>query len=210
MNPTEIDAEPDAMFEVDVMKMAYVVEGAMAGLALLIGWFGFYDQQQPLNSIDTAVVRRALIWGSLGTIPMLGYLVVVHFWPVGILRDMRKFVDEHMVQIFQDLKIWHFVIISLLAGFCEEIFFRWCLQGGIASWIGGNAGVITGLVVASVVFGVCHWVNFSYAVCTTIVGFYLGAMMIYSGTWLAPAITHALFDFVALLYIVNKPRPAKV
>lgn len=196
--------EAHDLSDVNIVRMAFGVEGGMAGLALFTGWLGFFEHSQPLASIDIPVIKNAVKWGLLGMIPMLAYLLVFHFWPLGILRDMRTFVDEHLVPLFRSLQIHHFVVIALLAGFCEEIFFRWCLQGGIASWIGGDTGMIVGLVVASIVFGVCHWVNFSYAFCTTVVGVYLGLMMVWTGTWLAPAITHALFDFIALLYIANK------
>lgn len=203
---TEYIDPPEAhdLSDVNVVRMAFVVEGGMALVAVFIGWLGFSDHLQPLASIDAQTIGLALKWGSLGTIPLLGYLLVFHFWPVWILRDMRTFVDQHLVPLFRDLRIYHFIVIALLAGFCEEIFFRWCLQGGIASWIGGHTGVIVGLVVASIVFGTCHWVNFSYAFCTTIVGVYLGLMMHWTGTWLAPAVAHALFDFIALIYIANK------
>jgi hypothetical protein len=56
-----------------------------------------------------------------------------------------------------------------------------------------------------VIFGVCHWVNYSYGLTTMIVGAYLGWTMILTDTFLVPAVAHALFDFIAFLYIV---RPA--
>ena len=204
---TEIDSDASAaeyqqaLEDVNIVKLGFIVEGALAALALGIGYLGFYDLPQPLNSITTETWRQALLWGVVGMGPMLVYLIVFHFWPVGILRDMRTFVDENLTQIFRGLGLHHLLIISLLAGFCEEILFRWCLQGGIAAMIGGQSGMIVGLLVASLFFGICHWVNFSYAFCTTVVGIYFGAMMIWTGTWLAPAVTHTLFDFVALIYI---------
>jgi membrane protease YdiL (CAAX protease family) len=154
-----------------------------------------------LADIRFETLRTGLTWGLIGTLPMLGYLAVFHFWPVGILKPMREFVDSQLRPLFSGLSIFQMIIISVSAGCCEEILFRWSLQGGITSWIGGLPGLIVGGVVASVIFGVCHWVNFSYAFCTFLIGIFLGVLMICSGTWLAPAITHTLFDFVALLYL---------
>ena len=111
---------------------------------------------------------------------------------------MREFVDRQLRPLFKRCSIVELVIISLLAGFCEELFFRWCLQGGITSITGS---LVAGLLIASVIFGLCHWVNASYGITTVMIGLYLGVLMVWTQTWLAPAIAHALFDFVALIYL---------
>jgi membrane protease YdiL (CAAX protease family) len=183
-----------------LMKMAFLVEGGLFGLGLAIAYVGFFDRTQPLNAIDARQWRTAGIWGGMGTIPMLLYLAVYHFYSPRVLRPMREFVEVHLKPLFQQCSIMELVVISLLAGFCEELFFRWCLQGGI-SWI--SQSLVAGLLVASVVFGLCHWVNRSYGITTTLIGIYLGWLMVWTGTWLAPAIAHALFDFVALVYIAR-------
>ena len=189
------------MPESNIVKIGLIVESVLAAVALVLGSFGVYDHSQKLADISFETLRFGLTWGLIGTVPMLGYLAVFHFWPVGIFKPIREFVDNQLRPLFCNLSILQITIISLLAGCCEEILFRWCLQGGITSAIGGMTGMIAGVVVASVIFGVCHWVNFSYAFCTTVIGIFLGVLMICSGTWLAPAVTHAIFDFVALLYL---------
>ncbi len=118
---------------------------------------------------------------------------------------MKNFVQEEMKPLFSRSSILELLIVSLLAGFCEEIFFRWCLQGGIASAIGTPTGTVIALVVVSILFGSCHWVNASYGITTAFVGLYLGLLMIWSGSFLAPAIAHALFDFIALIYVAKLP-----
>ena len=71
-----------------------------------------------------------------------------------------------------------------------------------------SGSIVVGIVIASMVFGLCHWVNVSYGVTTTVIGVYLGWLMCWSGTWLAPAVSHTLFDLVAFLYIKHSKYPA--
>ncbi len=183
-----------------LMKMAFLVEGGLMLLGLVIGYLGFFDWQQPLRDMGAAEWRSGLVWGGIGTIPMLLYLAAFHVYSPRILHPIRDFVDEHLKPLFKQCSIVELLIIALLAGFCEELFFRWCLQGGISSV---THSLVPGLLVASVIFGLCHWVNSSYGITTTLIGMYLGGMMVWTGTWLAPAIAHASFDFVALLYIAR-------
>lgn len=183
---------------IKLMKMAFVVEGGLAALALVVAYFGFFDWAQPLNALDAGQWRAGFIWGGIGTIPLLIYLAAYHLFAFRLFQPMREFVDRQLKPLFRQCSMVEFAVIALLAGFCEELFFRWCLQGGITSV---TQSFVVGLLIASVIFGLCHWVNASYGVTTVLIGIYLGGLMVWTGTWLAPAIAHALFDFVALIYI---------
>jgi membrane protease YdiL (CAAX protease family) len=60
-----------------------------------------------------------------------------------------------------------------------------------------------------VVFGIAHWVTTAYAVVAGVVGLYLGLLYVITENLLAPAVAHALYDFVALLVLVRlKPAPS--
>ena len=198
--PLELTEQEDNP-EMNIVLMAVVVEGGLAVIALgLAYFFGLFDSSQPLNSIAAATWHSAIVWGGLGTLPLLIYLAVFGLRPPKILQPMKDFVDQKLKPIFEKCSLTELAILSLLAGFCEEIFFRWSLQGGISSMSGS---LWAGLLIASVLFGLCHWVNAAYGITTTIMGIYFGLMMHWSGTWLAPAIAHALFDFVALVFIAR-------
>lgn len=212
--PDENDSEippdsgvDDQFADVNLLKMGSLVEGGLVVFALALAYFfGFFEKTQPLTSIDAAQLQSGLIWGLVGTVPMLGYLAIYHFYSLRFLRPMQEFVDQHLRPLFQRATLVELVVISLMAGFCEELFFRWCLQGGI-TWLTGSFAA--GLLVASLIFGLCHWVNSSYGITTTVIGIYLGLMMVWTGTWLAPAISHALFDLIALISIARFPAPVK-
>lgn len=186
-----------------LLVSASIFQGGLAMLGIMVGClFGFHDPSQSLLGLSwTSTIRPALIWGVLGTVPMLVYLWVAHNFPFGPIKHVRQAVEEKLFPLLEGCTIGQMVFLSLLAGLTEEVLFRWCLQGGLIEFLPGSASWIYGLCIASLVFGGLHCINLSYALITTLVGFYLGGLMLWSGTWLAPATAHTLFDFVALFYI---------
>jgi CAAX protease family protein len=64
------------------------------------------------------------------------------------------------------------------------------------------------LTLGAIAFGLAHWISTAYAVVAAIVGLYLGALYLFADNLLAPIVTHALYDFVALLVLARlKPAP---
>lgn len=198
-----IDSQPPGL-----MRAAVLFQGGLTLLGIAVGLiFGFHDPSQGLLDFGwSSVVKPALIWGGLGTIPMLGYLVFAHFCPWGPLKAIRDVVEEKLLPLLRHCTLLDMVILALLAGLSEELLFRWCLQGGLTQLthpLFGERSWVFGLLVSSLLFGALHCINASYVFVTTLVGFYLGWLMIASGTYLAPAVSHALFDFVAFYYIIR-------
>jgi uncharacterized protein len=110
-------------------------------------------------------------------------------------------------------------LISLSAGVGEEMLFRGVLQASLSAWL----GVAWGLGLASVLFGLLHPISIAYMVITGILGLYLGAVYaglvgmrvgpnwigIEGGNLLTVMVTHALYDFGALGYLLRiRPRKA--
>lgn len=192
----------------EFIKVATLFQLGLAALGVYGGvWHGFHASGQTLTDLDlTRVAGPALAWGTLGTIPLLGILVIDKYVPFGPFQHIQKVVKERIYPLLKDCTILQMVYISLLAGSTEEILFRWCLQGGLAQTIPGPVAGYIALFVASLLFGAVHCINFSYALLTFVVGLYLGGLMILSETWLAPAIAHALYDFVAI-YVIARVMP---
>jgi uncharacterized protein len=51
---------------------------------------------------------------------------------------------------------------------------------------------------------VAHWLTMSYAVFATLIGVYLGILFLVTENLLAPIVTHALYDVVALSVLVRR------
>lgn len=199
--------DPDRDDDVHLLWVGILVEGGLIGIALFLSWFGLYDHEQRLAEFLQDDILKMIGWGVVATIPLLFYLLLFHFWRPTFFQPMRDFVAQRLHPLFRKSSLLEMAILSLLAGLGEELLFRWSLQGGLTSVLEPQAGVVIatsiGLLIASILFGLCHWVNRTYGITTLIVGIYLGGLMIWSGSVLVPMVAHALFDFVAMIYIAR-------
>ncbi|HEV3237849.1 MAG TPA: CPBP family intramembrane glutamic endopeptidase, partial [Gemmataceae bacterium] len=84
-------------------------------------------------------------------------------------------------------------------GIGEEMLFRGFTQAALATWL----GIWWALVLASVLFGLLHAITLTYAVLASLAGAYLGLVWIATDNLLAVIVAHALYDFVALTYLLR-------
>ncbi|MCG8584479.1 MAG: CPBP family intramembrane metalloprotease, partial [Pirellulales bacterium] len=99
-------------------------------------------------------------------------------------------------------KLWHFAVISVLAGLGEELLFRALLQSALIDWL----GVWPGILVAGLLFGLAHPLSRTYIVVAAAIGIYLGWLFAATSNLLVPIIAHALYDFIALVYLSRTKR----
>jgi membrane protease YdiL (CAAX protease family) len=81
------------------------------------------------------------------------------------------------------------------------MFFRGVLQEAAGRW----THLAVAVAAVSVAFGLLHALTPTYAVLATLLGVYLGVVQAASGNLLVVIIAHALYDFVALVYLVRVP-----
>ena len=108
---------------------------------------------------------------------------------IASIVSLRKLMLTEVKAMFQNCTLNDLIVISLLAGIGEEFLFRGVVQ------------VKLGIVIASIIFGLLHFVSLPYAIVTTVMGFYLGVVFQQSGGLLAPVIIHFLYDLAALVYL---------
>jgi uncharacterized protein len=108
--------------------------------------------------------------------------------------------------------------ISLLAGVGEELLFRGVFQAAIVEWSGNflphspvcaAVGDWLAVIVVAIVFGMMHAVNVAYAILAALMGLYLGWLWMATGNLAVPIVAHALYDFLALGYILRWRNPEK-
>ena len=190
-----------------------LLEAGLLLAALLIGWVAnFYDPKQPLDGIFSVDWGTQLQLGLMAAIPLLILPPLVDLAPIGMFRNLKHVADNLLTPLFRPVAIWKYALLSLAAGIGEEFLFRWCLQGGLSALFEDpQTGAWVGLVVASALFGLCHWISPSYAFATFAAGIYLGLLMNTSESVVAPIICHATYDFLALIYLGKIRRlPAPV
>ncbi len=182
-----------------IVGIAVLFEGGLIVLAWGLGLL----LETPFGE-QTFVTGPAIGLGVAATIPLfLGlYWTIRSSWPV--LVRLRRVVEEQVVPLFAGGTVWGIAAISILAGVGEEALFRGVMQTNLA----GLLGVVPALLATSLLFGLLHFVTSTYAVMAGIIGLYLGAISIWSGNLFVPMVVHALYDFVALMYLARYMRPA--
>jgi len=132
-------------------------------------------------------------------VPMLLFLLLAILWPVGPLLRARALLDEVVRPLFHGCSVIELALISFLAGLGEEMLFRGVLQGLFTRWLGswGSVGAV------NLLFGLLHFVTPTYALIAGLAGVYLSCCWLWRENLLVVVIPHALFDFVALLYVAR-------
>lgn len=174
--------------------------GFEAGLLVLGIFFGWLLRVDPLGQIQVGWLP--LLVGSAATVPLL----IGAWWTTGTawrpVAHLRSEMQRTVVPLFAQCSIMDFLIVSLLAGLAEEILFRGVLQTTLAE----SAHPLLGLLIASVAFGLAHLITPTYALLAGLIGLYLGLLHFVTQNLFVPIVVHALYDFVALMYVV-KGRP---
>lgn len=175
--------------------LAVLFEGSLLLIAILLGWL---LGSPPLTQIR--LEASAMTWGVLGTLPpLLVVLLSAQFGFKPVIR-LTEWVEKNLLPLLRNASTPDLAMISLAAGVGEEALFRGVVQGALTEAFLPQ----TGLIGASLLFGLAHYVTRTYAVFATIFGAYLGWLALINDNLLAPIAAHALYDFVALKYLVSK------
>ena len=177
-------------------------EAGLATLAFAIGWLVDFN---PLATWNWSL--SDLGWTLLATLPLLAALWMMDRHPIGPLVQLRQLVQDVVIPLFRGMKLWQLGTIALAAGVGEETLFRGLLQGGVstllARWASPSAAVACALGLASLLFGLAHFLSKTYALLCFFMGLYLGAVWLATGNLLVPVVVHGLYDFLALVYLLR-------
>jgi membrane protease YdiL (CAAX protease family) len=176
---------------------ACLLELALLVLAFVWGWL-FHRSAL----LDFHRGLKAAVIGVVAAIPPFLLFLWTLNLKLQICSQHRHLFQTVLRPLFGNWSILQLLVISLIAGVSEEAFFRGAIQGSLADQV----GVIAALVLASVAFGACHLLTWTYAIIAALIGLYLGLLWIWTGSLLTPMITHALYDFVALVYFLRVYR----
>src|SRR6185503_9457210 len=116
--------------------------------------------------------------------------------------SLRQLTSEVIARMFGGASPAQLAAVALAAGCGEELLFRGLVQSGIAQLFSDPIGPAVALLVASILFGVCHWLNATYAILAMLAGAYFGVLLMLTGNILAPITAHAAYDFLALVYLI--------
>jgi hypothetical protein len=174
---------------------------AFEGSLVLVAWgLGWLLEQPTFATIRLDWIGLGL--GVLASLPMLALFVATIRWPVGPLARIEWITEALLRPLFLPCTLLELAAISVLAGLGEELLFRAVLQGWVERWLGPLAG----LLLASTLFGLLHPLSREYALMAAGMGAYLGGCWLTAGNLLVPITAHALYDFLALVYITRVHR----
>ena len=193
----------------NIAPLAFFFEAALGLLAIGLGtWFDVDPLENVTLSPETLWQQASAAgWGLLATLPMLVGLVVLRKIQGGPLGELNQLVDKQLAPLFVETRLWELALIALAAGWGEELLFRGWLQTLVTRNIPGDAGLWIGVLLSAAIFGMCHWITPAYALLVLLAGMYLGILFVASGNILTSVTTHALYDFVALVWITRSPAP---
>ncbi|MBX7058068.1 MAG: CPBP family intramembrane metalloprotease [Leptospirales bacterium] len=186
--PTENSSASSAL------SVAVLFELALLGLSLLLGWL---LDSWPLHALR--LQWTALVYGALLALPPAAFFMALLRFAPGPVRQIRQRLDHTLRELLGHCSIVDLAIISLLAGVAEEFLFRGFLQ----NWLTSQLGWIPALTIASLIFGLLHWITPLYALFAAAMSLLLGWSMYWCNSLLAPIALHSLYDFLALIYFVR-------
>jgi len=172
-------------------------EGGLLLVGLILMHFSHFDVGSRVN-----ISWRATASAILLCIPMLALLLFFERSNWEPMLRFRREIDDNVVPIFANNKLPDLVVIASLAGMGEELFFRGWLQTLLVN----KFEVWLGILIVSAIFGLAHYLSLTYAIYAGLTGLYLGVIYQVSGNLYIVMIMHALYDFIALVYLFGKGK----
>jgi hypothetical protein len=145
---------------------------------------------------------RSFALGVAATVPLLAALGIGLRWPPAPLRYLYQRLDEEVLPMLAPASWPQLAVLAVVAGVGEELLFRGFLQQAFAD----RFGIPSGLVIASLLFGLAHPMSKTYVLLAALIGAWLGVLFVETDGLLAPIVTHALYDFVALAWLLRRHR----
>ena len=172
---------------IKMLLLALIVEGGAFIVAVVLArvW-GI-----ALFPLTEAPLRDMVIGTAAATVPFLLFIFALSEAgkAIPLLGSVRKIIQERISPLFASATLVDIFLISLGAGIAEELLFRGVIQAK------------GGIVAASILFGVLHWVTPAYALLATVIGFYIGLVYHFGHSLLIPVQLHCIYDFGALIYL---------
>jgi membrane protease YdiL (CAAX protease family) len=142
-----------------------------------------------------------LTGGLLGALGTYGILLLLSHIP-GLFPDSMDQQMRGLHRFASEFGWPALAALSIFAGVGEELLFRGAVQG----WLAGVVGDPAAIVVASLLFGLVHYISFTYFLVATGLGLLLGCAYAISGSIVLVMIWHAVYDMVALYCLVRFPH----
>jgi membrane protease YdiL (CAAX protease family) len=174
--------------------LAVFFEASLAPLSVLLGWLLSHP---PFATF--AWDAHAALLGAAAAVPPALLFVCLLSWPVGPFARIKRFCDEDVIPVLDRSNWSELALVALSAGVGEELLFRGVLQALLTDYLNRSWG----LLLSGLLFGLLHALSRVYIVIAGLMGIYLGFIHIQTGNLLSPMVTHFVYDFVLLGYVIK-------
>lgn len=211
-----MDGSDDFEAEAEInsfLTTAVTFELGLGLLALFLGWASAVDVRElipPPNELQA--VAYGLGFGAVAALPIVLVINALEYLPLPGVKHLGELTKDRLMQPMRDMSIPNLIAIAICAGVGEELLFRGWLQ----SWLIGpldsasNVQIWTGILLASLMFGLVHPITPTYVVLAALIGIYLGWLTVVTANLLVPIAAHATYDAVQLVLAQREMRRDEV
>ncbi len=168
---------------------------AILVLGIILSWFS--PPWQWFGQFGLPVFSYGIILGL--AIYLLGFVVSCSPWTK--TKSMHTLLTR-LHQLFRNFTWPQIIVVSLLAGVGEELLIRGVLQ----TFLVDSVGAFWGIIGASLIFGLLHFMTKTYVVITFALGLLFGIAFHYSDSLILVMVAHAAYDIAAFAMIVKFPH----
>lgn len=142
------------------------------------GWFTRFSKKELIKTLEFAFASIILV-----------NLFLVYLFPNFIDNNMPEIIKEQFQAIALSSPLLTLLAIGIFAPIAEEILFR----GAIYNLFKDNIGKYVALIISSVLFALIH-LNIYQASYTLFIGFFLGIILMKTGSLWLPIIFHIVYN----------------
>jgi membrane protease YdiL (CAAX protease family) len=181
---------PSAKFSLVLKSQFFVVALALLLLPLI--------NTLPETKINT--LQAIAVGVTLAAITFLFFWLLYKYG--GRFMQTLKGDIRRIVSLFTGYSLWQCACIAVLAGVGEELLFR----GVVQVWLTQHFSIAVAIAISSLIFGLLHYLSFTYFICATLMSIAFGIGYYLSGSLLMVTLWHGVYDFIALMAIVKYPH----
>lgn len=177
------------------LRIGLIIEVACLALAFVINvvW-PIPVELNPLHTVTGLTTLGAFAIGILAAVALATFFWITWNVPFTPFKKIRDFVNTQLASHLSECQPWEVMLIAASAGIGEEVLFRGALQPRL------------GLLVASLLFGLLHAVTPTYVIIATLLGAFMGWLQNWSGNLWTPIVCHAVYDYIAFLFVIHDFR----
>ena len=163
-------------------------------LLISITWITFFPKDNVIKffKLDILHITLGIVIGFL--LAFAGYLFYLFAKKTKIFYATVELFEDMLSPNFIETTVIDAILISIISGFCEEVFFRGLLAQKI------------GIIFSSIAFGLLHFPGVKfwiYGVWATCSGMLLCWLLNFTGSLFPPIATHAINNFIGLVLLIN-------